>query len=131
MSWIWGLYVGMFLHGTVWACENIILVNWHLEFVPQKQRRSFLFLRLVLIASNVILTTALIQFVTRRTKRLFASYIFLNIIAAVVLFAIQPESPQYLVNKGDLDDFQKAREGLTDVARFNCVAVSEDGKRYE
>ena len=60
MSWIWGLYVGMYLIGTVWACENIVLVNWHLEFVPQKQRRTFLFLRLVLIASNVILTTALI-----------------------------------------------------------------------
>ena len=64
---------------------------------------------------------------TRKTRRLFASYIFLNIIAAVILFALQPESPQYLVEKGDLDDFQQAREGLTDVARFNCVAVREDG----
>ena len=65
MTWIWGLYVGMFLSGTVWACENIIIVNWQLEFVPQKQRRAFLFLRLVLNAINIILTTALIQFVTR------------------------------------------------------------------
>lgn len=90
-----------------------------------------MFLRLALTSFNIILTTALIQFVTRKTRRLFASLIILNIIAAVLLFAFLPESPQWLVGKGDLDDYQKAREGLTDVARFNCVAVNADGKRYE
>ena len=52
------------------------------------------------------------------------------ILSAFTIFALVPESPQYNHERGNLDDFQEARQALSQVAAFNGVTETRPGQAY-
>ena len=51
----------------------------------------------------------------------FTICIAFAVVGLFVISLIAPESPEFLVARGDLDDYEEARRGLTYVAHFNGV----------
>ena len=69
----------------------------------------------------IIIFTLYFEFGSRHYFDIVLINIFISLFSVIYIMIMVPESPQYLVEQGTLNDFQEARLNLNTIAAFNEV----------
>ena len=115
------LYVLLFFLGGTFGGRTIVAINYLLEFFDNRLRDIIIVVRMGLGSLLIIIFTIGLQFGSRDYHVMGWTLYGLAVAAALVIFILVPESPQYLEERGEGTDYDQARTNLTYVARFNGV----------
>lgn len=117
---VW-LYILLFISGGTIGGRSVVGINYMLEFQQASKKNLAIFLRLMAYSFLIIVYTLIFQFATRDYKVVTWISLAITILCTIYILIVVPESPQFLCERGDFNDYLESREILTYVARFNGV----------
>lgn len=101
---VW-LYIFLFISGGTIGGRSVVGINYMLEFQQAKKKDLAIFLRLMAYSILIIVYTAIFQFGTRDYRLVTWVSLVVTILCTIYIFIFVPESPQYLCERGGIDDY--------------------------